>query len=195
MDIIELALLHYTDFTKFEDLANEMMALEGFTNIRKIGGIGDDGIDAEQISHYQSDTNTTVFQYSLQDNVTSKISATIKKLNDNKVEFSELYVVTNQRVNNKQDLRKKFRTNHGIILQIIDLSDLKTYLGSRNDIFNRYFPNIDAQLESLRHRKDIFTEENLTVKRPGNGISPMRWEVVLGQKAKKDFNEDELITL
>ena len=42
---------------------------------------------------------------------------------------------------------------------------------------------------------DIFTEENLTVKRPGNGISPMRWEEVLGQKAKKDFNEDELITL
>ena len=42
---------------------------------------------------------------------------------------------------------------------------------------------------------DIFTEENLTVKRPGSGISPMRWEEVLGQKAKKDFNEDELITL
>ncbi len=42
---------------------------------------------------------------------------------------------------------------------------------------------------------EIFTEENLTVKRPGSGISPMRWEEVLGQKAKKDFNEDELITL
>ena len=42
---------------------------------------------------------------------------------------------------------------------------------------------------------EIFTEENLTVKRPGNGISPMRWEEVLGQNAKKDFNEDELIEL
>lgn len=40
---------------------------------------------------------------------------------------------------------------------------------------------------------DIFTEENLTVKRPGNGISPMRWENVLGQKAKRNFAEDELI--
>jgi N,N'-diacetyllegionaminate synthase len=40
-----------------------------------------------------------------------------------------------------------------------------------------------------------FTEQNLTVKRPGSGISPMRWEEVLGQKAKKDFNEDELIEL
>ena len=42
---------------------------------------------------------------------------------------------------------------------------------------------------------EIFTEENLTVKRPGYGISPMRWEMVLGQKAKKDFNEEELIML
>ena len=42
---------------------------------------------------------------------------------------------------------------------------------------------------------DTFTEENLAVKRPGSGISPMRWEEVLGLKAKKDFNEDELITL
>ncbi len=42
---------------------------------------------------------------------------------------------------------------------------------------------------------ETFTEENLTVKRPGSGISPMRWEEVLGQKAKKDFNEDELIEM
>lgn len=40
-----------------------------------------------------------------------------------------------------------------------------------------------------------FTEENLTVKRPGNGISPMRWNEVLGKEAIKDFNEDELIEL
>ena len=42
---------------------------------------------------------------------------------------------------------------------------------------------------------EVFTEQNLTVKRPGSGISPMRWEEVLGQKAKKDFNEDDLIEL
>jgi N,N'-diacetyllegionaminate synthase len=40
---------------------------------------------------------------------------------------------------------------------------------------------------------DIFTEENITVKRPGTGISPMKWEELLGQKAVKDFNEDEII--
>ena len=42
---------------------------------------------------------------------------------------------------------------------------------------------------------DVFTEDNLTVKRPGNGINPMRWDEVIGQIAKRDFVEDELIEL
>jgi N,N'-diacetyllegionaminate synthase len=42
---------------------------------------------------------------------------------------------------------------------------------------------------------EVFTEDNITVKRPGNGVSPMRWEEVLGQVAKRDFAEDELIQL
>lgn len=42
---------------------------------------------------------------------------------------------------------------------------------------------------------DIFTESNITVKRPGTGISPMKWFDVLGTRAVRDFEEDELITL
>ena len=40
---------------------------------------------------------------------------------------------------------------------------------------------------------EIFSEDNITCKRPGNGISPMRWYDILGKKAERDFNEDELI--
>lgn len=42
---------------------------------------------------------------------------------------------------------------------------------------------------------EILTEENITTKRPGNGISPMRWKEVLGTVAVKDFEEDEFIEL
>lgn len=42
---------------------------------------------------------------------------------------------------------------------------------------------------------DIFTEQNIGVKRPGTGISPMRWDEVIGEKAIKNFGEDELIVL
>ncbi len=42
---------------------------------------------------------------------------------------------------------------------------------------------------------DLFNEANITVKRPGNGISPMRWDEVIGQKAKRDFPYDSLIEI
>lgn len=60
--------------------------------------------------------------------------------------------------------------------------------------------NISVARKSIVAARDIkagelFTEENLAVKRPGNGISPMRWEEVVGQTAKRDFVEEELIEL
>jgi N,N'-diacetyllegionaminate synthase len=42
---------------------------------------------------------------------------------------------------------------------------------------------------------DVFSKDNIGLKRPGNGISPMRWDEIQGIIAKKDFNEDELIEL
>ncbi|MDR0796577.1 MAG: N-acetylneuraminate synthase [Tannerella sp.] len=42
---------------------------------------------------------------------------------------------------------------------------------------------------------ETFSEYNLTVKRPGNGISPMKWNDLLGRCAVRDFEEDELIVL
>lgn len=61
-------------------------------------------------------------------------------------------------------------------------------------------PNIEVARKSIIaacpiSKGDIFTDENLTVKRPGNGISPMLWDTVIGKKASRDFLPDELITL
>ena len=44
-------------------------------------------------------------------------------------------------------------------------------------------------------KDEIFSDDNITVKRPGTGISPMRWDEVIGKKAIKDYKEDELIKL
>ena len=40
---------------------------------------------------------------------------------------------------------------------------------------------------------DLFTEENLTVKRPGSGVSPMRWDEYLGRRAGRAYRRDDLI--
>ncbi len=60
--------------------------------------------------------------------------------------------------------------------------------------------NIIAARKSIVAKKDIkkgelFTEENIDIKRPGSGISPMEWPKVIGIKAIKDFQHDELIIL
>lgn len=44
-------------------------------------------------------------------------------------------------------------------------------------------------------RGELFSTDNITVKRPGNGISPMKWDFVLGKSAPRDFATDELIDL
>ena len=42
---------------------------------------------------------------------------------------------------------------------------------------------------------EILTDKNMTTKRPGNGISPMQWHMVLGTSAIRNFSEDELIEI
>jgi len=59
-------------------------------------------------------------------------------------------------------------------------------------------PNMAVARKSLIAKIDIkqgeqFTENNLTIKRPGTGISPMRWDEVIGQTAQKNYLADDLI--
>ncbi len=42
---------------------------------------------------------------------------------------------------------------------------------------------------------EVFNAENITAKRPGTGISPMRWDEIMGRPAPRDFAADELIEL
>jgi N,N'-diacetyllegionaminate synthase len=51
-------------------------------------------------------------------------------------------------------------------------------------------------IASRRIKKgELFSKDNITTKRPGTGISPMKWFEVIGQVAIRDFEEDELIEL
>jgi N,N'-diacetyllegionaminate synthase len=59
-------------------------------------------------------------------------------------------------------------------------------------------PNMEVVRKSIVasrsiKKDDILNEENLTIKRPGNGISPMRWDEIVGTVSQKDYEVDELI--
>jgi len=42
---------------------------------------------------------------------------------------------------------------------------------------------------------EVFTDKNLTTKRPGSGLSPMRWDDVMGTRASRNFSADEMIVI
>ena len=42
---------------------------------------------------------------------------------------------------------------------------------------------------------EVFSSENIEAKRSGSGISPMEWDYVIGKKAKRNFSQDEIISL
>ena len=61
-------------------------------------------------------------------------------------------------------------------------------------------PNVPIARKSIVaacaiHAGEVFTEENLTVKRPGTGLSPMLWDRIIGKTADRDYLPDEAVTL
>ena len=59
-------------------------------------------------------------------------------------------------------------------------------------------PNIQVTRKSIVAKKaikkgEVLSSESLSVKRPGTGISPMRWDEIIGTISTKDYQEDELI--
>lgn len=72
-------------------------------------------------------------------------------------------------------------------------TDIKQATGSELKNINIVRKSIVAS--KTINKGDLFTDKNITVKRPGTGISPMRWDDVLGKKAIKNFFRDEMIEI
>ena len=65
-------------------------------------------------------------------------------------------------------------------------------------ITNSEMKNLEIVRKSIVAKKDIkmgelYSEENLTTKRPGIGICPMRWDEIIGKLSNKDYKSDDLI--
>tara|TARA_B110000967_G_scaffold208448_1_gene260696 strand:+ start:4248 stop:5252 length:1005 start_codon:yes stop_codon:yes gene_type:complete len=82
---------------------------------------------------------------------------------------------------------------------VIAIRNIEKALGDGNKITTpSEFANKDIARKSIVAKCPINMGEelnysNLAVKRPGNGISPMKWYDIIGSKAKKNYNTDELI--
>lgn len=86
--------------------------------------------------------------------------------------------------------------------QMVDaIRNIEKALGSRrkevsdSERKNRAIARKSIVAATSIKKGETFSEDNITVKRPGNGISPMQWNEVMGKAAIRDFEEDELIEL
>lgn len=66
---------------------------------------------------------------------------------------------------------------------------------SQSEYKNRKIARKSIVANCAIKKGEIFTEQNITCKRPGNGISPMQWNKVMGKMSPRDFAEDEMIEL
>ncbi len=93
----------------------------------------------------------------------------------------------------------------------LELEELKEMVRAVRNIENALGDGVKRPSPSERKNRDVarksivakrairkgemFTEDNLTTKRPGNGISPMRWNDVIGLAADRDYERDEMIAI
>jgi N,N'-diacetyllegionaminate synthase len=64
---------------------------------------------------------------------------------------------------------------------------------TKSELKNRDIARKSIVAKQNIKKGEVLTEENITVKRPSNGISPMRWDEIIGTIAQRDYKEDELI--
>jgi N,N'-diacetyllegionaminate synthase len=64
---------------------------------------------------------------------------------------------------------------------------------SKSEIPNISIVRKSIVASSLIKKGDVFTEDNLAVKRPSSGINPMRWDEIIGTVATQNYNSDECI--
>lgn len=61
------------------------------------------------------------------------------------------------------------------------------------ELLNRKVARKSIVAKTNISKGEVFSEKNLTTKRPGSGISPMRWHDFIGQKSDRDYKQDDLI--
>lgn len=84
---------------------------------------------------------------------------------------------------------------------VLSIRNIEKALGSSNKVAtvsesgNKAVARKSIVAATGIRKGEIFTEDNLTTKRPGTGISPIKWDEIIGKVAIRDFNPDELIEI
>jgi hypothetical protein len=160
LDMVEIALTHFTDWARFETLAVEVMRQEGYPDIMPHGGVKDEGEDAVAERFYleSSQRIRIVFQITLQDGIASKVNKTLKRLDEADKEYHKLVIVTALPISTQtqNSIRANVKASHGIDLVVFERKTFVSRLGDLgNGLLSRFFPNLQQQFEALTHQQEM----------------------------------------
>jgi N,N'-diacetyllegionaminate synthase len=90
---------------------------------------------------------------------------------------------------------------HELKQMVVSIRNIEVAIGdgvkkpSNSEIKNIQIARKSIVAMTAISKGEVFTSDNLTVKRPGNGISPMEWDNLIGSKSNRDYQPDELIDI
>ncbi len=88
---------------------------------------------------------------------------------------------------------------HELAALVTGIRNLEIALGSEakepteSEVQMRLVARKSIVAKEYIRKGQVFSRENLTVKRPGSGISPMQWEEIIGSISSRDYSPDDLI--
>ncbi len=89
----------------------------------------------------------------------------------------------------------------GLVAMVAAIRNIEVALGdgvkrlTQSESRNKPVMRKSVVASHVIEKGDTFSESNITVKRPGSGMSPMRWDEIVGRTAHRDFTPDELIDI
>ena len=154
LDMVEIALTHFTDWPKFEMLAVEVMRREGYPDIMPHGGVKDEGEDAVAERFYQQSNQRirVVFQITLQEGIAAKVNKTLKRLDEADKEYNKLVIVTALPIGTEtqNSIKARVKASHGIDLEFFERKAFLSRLADfDNGLLARFFPDLQRQIETL----------------------------------------------
>lgn len=138
--LLKIALERYSDDKAFEELAYDVIK-ESYPNADRCGGTHDLGIDAEETLYYKDNKVNRKFQFSIEKETQSKIKKTVKRYEDEQVEWDELVYVSNREIN-VGSTKTWFEHEYHKKITICDQQWIDNILTNNSALWKKHFPNI-----------------------------------------------------
>lgn len=155
-DTIERAVKAPLDWGKFEALAHAVLVADDLPTLRRIGGVGDLGMDAVEEAFFDAARRvTTVVQVTSAQGQRAKVGDTLAKLKKNGIDLKTLIFFTRHPVSagiRAEMIEEADRL--GVALDVRDESYLVAQLGKQPSTFLRFFGSTKAQIKALLGQPD-----------------------------------------